>query len=184
MFKFSQVCYFVRWDAPSEKTGLWQLLPKVSSVFMLLSHLGEYAGECAYERKYLTIAQTSQHSPQIHYVHKSFSTSLRRSVTIFCSHTANMLANMLSEGNIWQSLKLRNIRRVFVSVGNKFGKFTNYSPSPPYEDRSIYKPVCKFQRMLRRRSFGVPFVSIGNVGKACVSVCNIVKALASVGKHS
>ena len=36
----------------------------------------------------------------------------------------------------WQSLKLRNIRRVFVSVGNKFGTFTSHSP-PPYEDRSI-----------------------------------------------
>ena len=53
--------------------------------FMLVSHCGEYASECAYE---------------------------------------------------WQSLKLRNIRRVFVSVGNKFGTFTSHSP-PPYEDRSI-----------------------------------------------
>ena len=33
------------------------------AVVMLLSHYGEYASECAYEWKYLTIAQTSQHSP-------------------------------------------------------------------------------------------------------------------------
>ena len=144
--------------------------------FMLLSHLENMLANVLIERKYLPIAQTLQHSPQIHYVHKSFSTSLRRSVTLCCSHTANMLANMLSEGNIWQSLKLRNIRRVFVSVGNKFGKFTNYSP-PPYEDRWTYKLVSQFQRMLRRRSFGVPFVSIGNDGKACVSVCNVRKGI-------
>ena len=109
---------------------------------MLLSHWGGNASECAYERNYLTIAQTSQHSPslhqrwlQIHNVHKSFSTSLRRSVNLCCSHTANLLA-MLTVGNMWQLLKLHNIRRVFVSVGNKFGTLTNYSP-PPNEDRSI-----------------------------------------------
>ena len=33
-FKFSQVCYLVHWDTPSDKTGLWHL-PKVSSVFKL-----------------------------------------------------------------------------------------------------------------------------------------------------
>ena len=34
-------------------------------LLMLLSHIGEYAWECAYELKDLTFAQNSQHSPSI-----------------------------------------------------------------------------------------------------------------------
>ena len=61
---------------------------------MLLSHWGEYASECAYERKYLTIAQTSPRSQVIRHV-----------LTKIChfmllSHGEYAIAIMLSEGHI------------------------------------------------------------------------------------
>ena len=61
------------------------------------------------------------------------SLSIPRCFLMLVSHCGEYASECAYE---WQSLKLRNIRRVFVSIGNKFGTFTSHSP-PPYEDRSI-----------------------------------------------
>ena len=62
--------------------------------------------------------------------------------------------------------KIRYTRRLFVSVGNKFGTFASHSPSA-YGYRPISEASPQFQRMLRMLSFAVNFrkhsQAIGNV---------------------
>ena len=79
----------------------------------------------------------------------------------------------ITEGSIWHSLKLRNVCRVFESVGYNFGTYNNYSP-PPYEDRSIFtNRFLNFSECCDNGHSPSIFRKIGNVGEACVSVGNI-----------
>ena len=98
-----------------------------------------------------------------------------------------MLANVLTNENDWHSLKIRYNRRVFASVGNKFGTFASHSP-PAYEYRPIKEASLKFQRMLRlplvADNFRKHSQAIGNVGKAFGSICNVRKAFARRLWHS
>ena len=57
-----------------------------------------------------------------------------------CWYTASsvMLANVHTNETIWHFLKIRYTRRVFVSVGNKFGTFASHFPSS-----YIYRPFRK-----------------------------------------
>ena len=73
-------------------------------------------------------------------VFATFAEIKKRFPMLFHTVANNIRVNVLTNENIWQSLILRNIRRVFVSVRNKFGAVTRQAPSP-YEDQSIYKPV-------------------------------------------
>ena len=72
-----------------------------------------------------------------------FATNSLRSQSILHLFTKIGLFMLLSHGEYASeyAIGIRSIRSGFASVGNKFGKFTNYSP-PSYVDRSIYKPVC------------------------------------------
>ena len=54
-----------------------------------------------------------------------------------------MLANVLTNEKNWHSLKIRNTRRVFVSVCNKFDTFASH-PSPAYEYRPFRKRLLNF----------------------------------------